>query len=156
MKIAYENEVNECFLSYEGVYEACPIYGAKDHTINLCPAKPTPCLKLVVGKLEVSNLKPKSTTGGDWTTILPRMRGKPKVMPRPPKPENHFAPYPAPPSKPKDLYVEASKSHFPSPSHMGIDTSNVFPPLLMSMLRQVRESLSTLLMLLVLLLLMRI
>lgn len=50
-------------------------------------------------------------------------------MPRPPKLKNHFSPYSTPPSKPRENYAEASKSHSPSPSHMGLDTSNVFAPL---------------------------
>lgn len=58
IKLFYENEVSEFFLSYEGVYEACPVCGGKDHTLNAFPLKPALCLELVVAKLEANHLDP--------------------------------------------------------------------------------------------------
>ena len=63
---------SELFLTYEGVHEVCPLCGAKDHFLNLCPSKPAPCLDLMVAKLESSNLA--AASDPDWISVRPQRR----------------------------------------------------------------------------------
>lgn len=89
---------SEFFLSYEGVFEACPICWAKVHTLASCPTKPAPCVELVVAKMEASNLEHESSVGDDWATILPKRRGKPRLPAKAQKSKAYFSPYQAPSS----------------------------------------------------------
>lgn len=52
----FGHDIQIFHISYEGVWEVCPICGDASHTMNLCPQKPVPCLELVVAKMDVASL----------------------------------------------------------------------------------------------------
>lgn len=83
------------FLSYEGVWEVCPLCGDPQHFPNSFPKRPPPCLELVVAQLDDAklyvNVAGVPTEGGtaptDWLAMVPRRGAKPRAASKrnPPK-----------------------------------------------------------------------
>ncbi|XP_056682367.1 uncharacterized protein [Spinacia oleracea] len=78
-------DIQEFFLSYEGVWEVCLLCGDPKHFLNACPKRPPPCLELVVAQLDEAKLSmgvPGESEGqvapSDWLTVVPRRRAKPR------------------------------------------------------------------------------
>ena len=124
---------SEFFLTYEGVHEVCPLCGAKDHFLNLCPKKPAPCLDLVVAKLESSNIA--SPTDPDWISVRPQRRQRSRYPHRPPRnlPYKHLAPLQPIPSLlcPETLPPTSPPSQPPPliPTTSPLPTTNAFATL---------------------------
>ena len=125
------SDSSEFFLTYEGVHEVCPLCGAKDHFLNLCPSKPAPCLDLIVAKLESSNIA--STADSDWISVRPQRRQRSRLPHRTPRqlPYKHLPALKPIPSLlcPETLPPDSPPHAFIQPPPPTLHTTNAFATL---------------------------